>query len=75
MRLRRRSKKETETSLGFSGPTIRGPRISLWPPRISGFGLNSPRVRVKGRQDPVARAGATLINRIVSKLFRSIFKR
>jgi hypothetical protein len=61
--------------LGFSKPTIRGPRISLFPFKITGFKLVPPRARVRGGSDPVAKAGASFINRLLTKLTRSIFKK
>jgi hypothetical protein len=47
----------------------------LFPFKITGFRLVPPRARVKGAQDPVAKAGASFLNRLISRLTRSIFKR
>ena len=73
MRLRKPSKRATKTSLGISKPAVQGPRISLFPFKIGGLRLLPPRVR--GASDPVARVGVSLINRIISKFTRSLFKR
>jgi hypothetical protein len=63
--------------LGVSGPAIRGPRISLFPFKITGFRLTKPRLRARGASspDPVTRAGASLVNRLITKLTRAIFRK
>lgn len=76
MKSRKPSKQATETRIGISKPTIRGPRISLFPFKITGFRFVPPRARVKGRGgDAATRMGLSVINRFISKITRSIFKR
>ena len=79
MRSRKPSKRGASTPLGIgvSGPAIRGPRISLFPFKITGFRLTKPRLRARGGAyaDPVQRAGASFVNRLLTRITRAIFKK
>ena len=81
MRWPKRSRPRREAGLGFIGPRIRGPRLSLFPLRFRGPSLSGPKARVKNASigGPAVKAGASLvtcvINRAIGRLFGGLFRR